>query len=657
MKSPYSLAINCLGLLFCYLFVGCEPPSNSAPAAESKRASETKPDRMSGLEASIKQIWRDAKVGSDAEYGSLFRMDPHSEVVAPSDMRKLINAWKGRKGLRRWPGELQFSFFDERIRFRWTAELANESTCTEALQRFDDAMEQRGFRVLDTAKAVETLGKRLGLTAKEIDNWAHSQKYHGYTRTVNGTEIAAMAEAIAYDGGRHFQSGVNSAWFAVRPFAHPRPTLKQALNALPAWFRISYLKPSFYEALADCKIDGCSAGHGTTIDFHDNVYDKIVQTLEVNSFDFYKEYDPLPNGGIQKTWKRYADTTYAHIITFPGSEQTRFSCQAPQNKGKPKTVKTPLHPSLRLPLSKRPVLELKQLTFADPKLKAKIQFFHNLAGKIAGTDWFVQRYKDMRYSPAPHYGGTWQSTEVRSSYFLKRVLPYRSISMVLDGPKAAKGKEPITTARVSGRWVPKTGWAASVSFSLSPSPAAGEAIVKLVRDHHSQFSFNDYSGSNSIHLVRTYASASVRKANSDFSYSYQVQLPFDKSDQGAANRRRQFLSLFESPKQLRDQLLVNIAELRRTAREQVPNSHGIEVTDWRNVRSDNPPRPAPPDFDRPLPKEIREELLGQILKRLDSIEQTIQENHQQIHAAIYKALPLDESQFPWQDDHEGKRNK
>jgi len=605
---------------------GCDSPASPNPEVHT-------------LKAAVDAIWFDASVGTDADYQKLFRNNVRAQAVAPVDLREVITSWNGYKSLRRWPHGLRFTCSEKRVGVSWSGELANELDGVEALKRFDKSMEEKGYQVHSKSKAIEELGQRLGLAAKDLDNWTSSQQYHGYIRKVGDTEIGALAEASEYTGGRNLQSGIEFHWFVVRPYPDQQPTLGETLAALPAWFRVPYLDASFYKALANETITACNSGSGTSIQFQESVYDKLVKALEGSGFEYRDEKEPHRDGGTQKTWYRYTDVMFAHITTYPDSEQTRFYCQAPQHEGEPKKDKPlPLHPSLRLPPSKRPVLELEQLAFADPKLKQRVQLFHDFAEGIAEDEWFVQHYKDVRYSPNPSYLATWQTIEVHSSYYLKLVRPYRSITIRLDGPSVKEGDEQITRMEVSGRWVPDQGWAATVNCHVLPMGVHYWARVGLVQESDGRFSFDSSPSRPVIPLSAISVSATVRE-NSKRQFSYSVQLPVPQP----AERRNHFLTLFDSPEKLRDSVTGEIAELRRIARDEIPRSERMEVIDSSNARSDNPPR-SEPVFRNPPSEETRQKLLDQVLAELNSMETSVRENYAQIHAAISKALPLGE--FP-----------
>ena len=591
------------------------------------------------LKVAVDAIWKDADVGTDADYQKLFRSDVRAKAIAPADMREVIASWNGYKSLRRWSHGLRFKCSEKRVGLSWSGELATELAGVEALKLFDKSMEEQGYQVYAKNEAIEEFGRRLGFSAKDIDNWMSSQQYHGYTRTVGDTEIAALAEACEYTGGQDLQHGIEFHWFAVRPYPHQQPTLGEALAVLPAWFRAPFLDASFYEALADATITAFNSDSGTSIQFQEDVHDKLVKELEDDGFEFRNENEPLRDGGISKSWYRYTDVTFAHITTYPDSGHTRFYCQPPQHEGELKKDKPQsLHPSQRLPQSKRPVLELDKLTFADPKLKQRVQSFHDWADGIAEKNWFVQRYKDVRYSPNPSYLGTWQTVEVRSTYFLRSVLPYRSISIRLDGPSVKEGDEQITRMHVTGTWIPKKGWAATVNCNVLPQDVHSWAVVGLVQEHNGQFSFDSQPSSSKIHLTAIHASATVRE-NANFQYSYSVQLPVPQPTE----RRTQFLALFDSPEKLRDTVIGEIAELRRIASNEIPRSERIEMVDSSNARSDEPPRREPVS-ENPPSEETKQKLLDQVLAQLNSMETQVRENYEQIHSAIRKALPLDE--FP-----------
>ncbi len=389
-----------LALLFYSCLSGCDHP----PSVDSNRASESA--TSDELKRAITGMMADADITSDRKYQQLLQKDQQN-AIAPTDMRHMLTSWEGRKSLRKWPSLLRFTYDDERVRLSWSGEIGNSFPVAKALERFDAAMKERGYDILVEAKAVNDLRRRLGLPFDK-EPLSDSPFSHGYTRTVGETQLAAFAHASDYTGGR-LKSGVEFCWIATRTYPDQPPTLGEALDAVPKMFRVPFLKPSFFEALASEKVVSCYAGRGLGIEFKDDVYDRLVKALEATGFEYYDELGPLRNG-TQKRWYRFTDVTYAQIITNTETKHTRFSCQEPQHKGEPKTTKPPLpHPSLRVPLAKRLVLELDQISFADPELQKTTRIFHDFAETIAGDDWFVHQYKDMRNSSRPSYVAKWQN--------------------------------------------------------------------------------------------------------------------------------------------------------------------------------------------------------------------------------------------------------
>jgi hypothetical protein len=407
------------------------------------------------------------------------------------------------------------------------------------------------------------------------------------------------------------------------------------------WFRVPYFDESFCEAVADQPVTMCRAGRGTLIEFQEDVYDTLAKSLESNGFEFWKEYEPRK--GTHKTWHRYTDVTFASLRTSTNSNAVRFHCGPPQHKGEPRTKKAPSrHPSQRLPLSKRPVLELDQLAFANLQLQQKSKYFHDLAERIAGQDWHVQRYKDIRNSAKPFYVASWQSTNLQGRQ-LQSALSYRSMGISLKGHQTTDGKEEITSVSVVGRWAPRQGWAAAVTYHTL---AECRAIVGPVDPQEQPFDF-DASSSDAIYLSDPYVSVEVR--DDLLHYRYRMQrLGSPSADyysrERTDERRTCFFSLFASAEELRDMLLEDIEIMREQAREDISQPGRVAVTDYTDVRSDNPPREAPPG-KYAVPEAVQQKLVKEVLRKLGNHDKLVRENYVQMYAALIKALPLHE--LPW----------
>ena len=634
--------------------VKCSGPTGAEPL-------ETIVDRQPGpasspLEAAIAGMWRDASIGTDPQYGKLFPPEAVAKAIGPVDMRRVIVFWPGEKSARdyRVPG-CRFECAGGRVVLSWSAELASKYDEAQTRELFESAVKGQGYRALDDKRDgadekewIQVLAGRTGLSPESLRRWAHSRQCRVYTRKAGETELVAIAEATDWVGSSTSRSGLDFEWFATRPYAHEEPTLAEALAVLPPWFKLPWFDASLYQSLGNERVIGCSVGRGGGVTFKEDVREKVAKALEACGFEYYEESEPLRGGAVQKTWFRYTDTTFASITTYPNSSRTLFGCQEPQHKGTPKLP--PRHPSLRVPWSKRPILEFEQLPFSDASFKRQVRLFHDLAERVAAKDWLVRRYQDLRYSSAPRYVAVWQTSDVSGNEYPRNVRPYRSMGIALSGP-SARGEEQVTTAGVGGRWVPLEGWAASVSLEVHSAPqkvpfgTGTLAFVALVKAHDRFFRLDAGRSENVIRLTEYFVSVFVQPDRT-LCYEYKGQLPsassLRDSAEDLAESRRRFLALYASPESLRDTVLAQLEKLRRLVQDQIPRLEGVNVIDYSGVRSDSPPIPSPAARLHPPSEETKKALLDQTLAELDSREKLVRENYREMHAAINKALPLGE---------------
>jgi hypothetical protein len=99
--------------------------------------------------------------------------------------------------------------------------------------------------------------------------------------------------------------------------------------------------------------------------------------------------------------------------------------------------------------------------------------------------------------------------------------------------------------------------------------------------------------------------------------------------------------LYDTPETLRDGILANIAEVRKTTDELIRTGKNITVYDESEVSSDNPPQPESAETHPPS-DTIKRTLRTQAEQQLARKEAVIREHFQAIHAAIQRALPLAE---------------
>jgi len=594
------------------------------------------------LEATVAGMWKDAGIGMDPKYTGLFREDARREARAPLDMRRVVVYWPGEKRLRSWPEEMGFTCRDNRVTLSWHSEIATAAMVQLARDRIHSALDTMDYREVDKENELDAFAERFGITRENIEYWAHSNEYGIYSRRIGETELGVLCEVNDYVGGRVQWCGVKLNWLVSRAYPHSQPTLGDVHAVMPDGLHPPYLDRSFFVALKRESVEACNAGRGIGITFQDDVYKQLVSSLETNGFEYEREHEPNRHGGTQKTWERYADATYAHITTHSKTTRTRFSCQMPQHKGEPRTVKPlPKHPSMRLPLSKRPQLEFEELQFATETLEQQTRLFHKIAEGIAQDDWFIQRYKDARYSPQPRYVASWQTTEERGTSYLRGKMPYRSLSIALTGTAVDDGDR-LERGTANGRWVPGEGWAATVSYALGKYPSfVGTATAGQVHPQTPTFSFAT-GRRDTVSLLQPRLSVTTKQGTT-YSYSYEARWPApthgDVPPEVKAEARQRFFALYESPERLRDIALECLGNLRKLARDEISSRKNIRM---RAVRVQRPPAPAPDPLDpQAAPDdETLAALMEAIEAELNRRETTIRENYTEIYAAINRALPI-----------------
>ena len=284
-------------------------------------------------------------------------------------------------------------------------------------------------------------------------------------------------------------------------------------------------------------------------------------------------------------------------------------------------------------MSKRPVVEFDQLEFANEAIQQKTRRFHDLAESIAGKGWFVQRYKDERNSSKPKFRGRWMSKDVRNGYVSQRDRPFQSFEIMLSQKSKDSKAEQLDRLSVSGRWVPREGWAAYVSTNGDEWSAA----VGLVNEHDGRFSFS--SGEDSINLTADSVTATVKSGQ--ISFKYQVRLPYGSTPEDRAKRKVKAERLLASPESLRDVLLEDLKAMHQLARSDDYLMKNVGAEDWSNVRSDRPPLPVFPS-ENLLDEATRKDLIDGVSKKIEHHEELVRKHFKQMHAAIKKAMPIDE---------------
>ncbi len=602
---------DCL-LAFTLLLVADAPPDE--------------PAEVSPVKQTIDGIWKDAAIGNDAEFQAHISQ-AEIKAMAPLDMRRITRTWPQPWHLRGWPQEVHVNFQNDWLTLRWNGEIASGEKKEAAMQRFVAELEKQGYRPLSQVER-KTFKQEFELAETAVHN-----------RKVGDTELLVSFAANSYIGSSDYFSGLRYTWFSRRAYRAPRPTLAEALAALPEWMKAKYLDEQFFTAMADEPIDSLTSGRDFCLKFAQPVTHKraakLIGALEKSGFEYQSESSPHPDGSVQKSWYRYSDITHANLLTSSDGKSLRFFCQVPQHKGVPIKTKPPaLHPSQRLPREKRPILPFAKLSFADDELQRQALIFHGLAERLAQKDWQVQLYKDDRHSTDPLYSAYSQTSVVRgSSYFIKD-RPYLGMKIGLEG-KGSNGTDRLNSLNVECIAAPRQGWAAQLRYNLR---ALGDgkiathlsATAVLAREPDS-LSF-DYSG-QAISLMQRSVIVSASETP-DFQYLFQTHSV-------AMEWERALQMLCGTPEQLRDEVLADIATFRQRAREQIEQGTTIMFSDMRNVRSDNPPGQIPAST-RPPQAQTKQALLAAVEKQLSAQETTLRQNFREIHAAMQQVLPLKE---------------
>ena len=624
-----------------YIFLGCCVLGSVAPGCQRSPVAAAPAPAAADQEfaPAVDGIWNDAGIGSDADYRALFPGAPNK--IAPRDLRERVASWPNAKVVSRRLANLRLTCQGERVSFFWDAELRLPGDDVAAREWLNATFLKQGYRLVSDKSEIEPLAARLELDPHQLADLLAERSYGRiHVRQAGETELLVHSEPAPTTGSAAYTCGVKLTWLTSRPYPHPSPTLAHVVAALPVWAHAPYLDPALRAAVVDEPITGYGAGDGVAITFPANVRERLETALRSSGFEFYEETEPLQNGSVQYMWYRHADATWSHIMTSPKHTRTQFSFQRPQHDSK--TVRPPppaRHPSLRLPVSKRPQVDVTQIPLSNPELKRQTEWFCDLAERIAADNWIVAPLTDLRHSGAPRFVSKWQTADVRRIDVLRRDLPYHGLEIELSGPDSKGDPDQVNALQVNGRWIPETGWAAWMQYSRQPAGAGQSvdhlsyAMVSLVLK--SDFPVDVRYGQTALCLTRQVVDVSTRNKLESY-YRFSTHAAPD-----AADERRHCLALYESPESLRETMLRQLAALRERAQRQIPLLEGMEYVDMSGVRSDNPPQPVPAEFSPPQ-ATTRQALLDQVLTEIERRETMVREHCEPMHAAIVKALPIGE---------------
>jgi len=580
------------------------------------------------LKGTVDHIWTDADVGNDEVWSALISEELREFAAAPGDMRNICTTLSGNEPLRSWPTDMNFSCQQEHVSFQWTVVIPSALEFDAALKRLSAEMKAKGYTV-PTGLDSQTLFPESRIFRGPDGNRNRAV----FQRVIDGTTITVIAESRPFTGSKRLISGLNLEWYVTRRYAEAHPEFREALAVLPGNFRADYLDDGFYRKFGDRKISKCFAHHnGVGATFVDDVGGIIVKHLEDNGFRFSNEFEPR-NGRTSKAWNRFTDSTYAYIDKTADMKETGFRCHAPQHKGPPRSGQPlPTHPSLKLPISKRPVRTLSELSFANNRLKNVANYFDGLAQRTAKQTWQIQKYKDHRYSNSPYYKAFWQTSEAQGSMYLPRSRPFQAISIELKGAHKEED-DVISCVKARGRWVPLTGWAAIVDYAEADSVYGGNDMcwARLGFIEHENQN-NPFSDKNVVMLTRPVVSQSVKQDKLRF--ECKAVLPWDGTPKGKAAYRRRFLKMYESAEVMRDLVIADLKTVREVAIQQIETN---QIQGWSHSNG----RPMPFDVETNLPSdETKRTLLDAVTEFTTTRIDAVRRDHSKIYQAMVKALPL-----------------
>lgn len=225
--------------------------------------------------------------------------------------------------------------------------------------------------------------------------------------------------------------------------------------------------------------------------------------------------------------------------------------------------------------------------------------------------------------------------------------PYRNFYAFVSGPDPGEGQqERLSYLSMRSAWVPRDGWVAKVTVSRgrgassSPGPPCSFSVSvdRANKNRPYVFGRGISYGAYKISLMGNHVSASAHEKKIDYGYS--ARLPRSMANiETEADFRSTVKAVYSSPESLRDYVLAQLDTLRKKAAAEIPKLEGVSATDFRGVKTDNPPQEASLE-EYPPGDEIKAELLAKVNAELDRREELIRAEHVAIHTAITTALSL-----------------
>jgi len=605
----------CVFALLCIAVVGCKNQTNSNNKNELERLIVA------------------AGIGNDPDLSKLILgYDSSAGIGAPADMCAVVTKLADKK-LRGRPAELTVNLSPTQIGLEWSATILHESEVT--LAPLDAEMTKQGYEVISDSETIAKLINELDHLTEQKTDWVK----RAYRRTNHEFEYLVLAENKGGYTGGSIASGTKFQWHATKKLQNDRPALGELLRSHNGAFWPNYLSDDFYNSIADENVNRLSTGassamalgSGISIWFANDCETKMKQTLEAADFDFEREDNPR-NGSTQKTWQRWSDATYAHVIQRDDS-RTLFMCQVPQHAGPPrdKTKRLPTHPALKLPRSKRPLAPLEKLEFETIELKNKVAKFHEFGESIAGPEAYVRRYADNRNSNTPKYSGIWSTTEnTVGSHISASERPTQRLEIRLEGPSenAIDGK--LNQLSAKGTWAPLSGWCARISYRNNRW--SGKLI--LVEEKRKEFPV--YFGSAESIKLDLHALMVSVPTTQGLRVKYRGTGFPDSTEPGFNSSWMK--ALCKSPEEFRKTLLNDLELVRRHAKQEISAGENTIVVDSEraNIREVPPP---PPEFNE---LANADELKIQCKKRIDEVldarQTMVKKHYKSMHEAVTKAI-------------------
>lgn len=281
----------------------------------------------------------------------------------------------------------------------------------------------------------------------------------------------------------------------------------------------------------------------------------------------------------------------------------------------------------------------KDLRFANPELRTFVVEMDE-AIRRAHPDWGPAPYMKKKrlfrdLSSRVSYKAEWNCHGPIANEKGQFFYPNHTISFYLSTVEPAQDLKPIEIGSIAAVWYPESGWGVRCDFT-TPGSEASESFSLRIFECRKGRPLEEYAGRNEIRLKLPCPGVGGRIHHGDLSFRYGSSLKGVKFD------RRTIQEIWSGPESFQRIALASLDQLEKQVRSDFATGKLVSSRPVPSGPRDGEPK-IKSDRDPNLPAVRKRHARNRALKQIEQKRELIQQHYREMHAAIIRTLPLDQS--------------